>query len=103
MKENKPSSTAVGAAMLRAAHQIIDGDDKLLEDPVILQLIGEDAIAHIRERKADFRRPGVMALRTHIVLRSRYAEDCLRDALQQGCQAISCSRRGHGHLCLPAA
>lgn len=84
MNKDTPSSTAVGAAMLRAAHQVIDGEDKLLNDPVILKLIGEDAIEHISERKADFYMPGMMALRTHIVLRSRYAEDCLRDAYSNG-------------------
>lgn len=84
MKEDSPSSTAVGAAMLRAAHQVIDGDYKLLEDPVILKLIGDEAVEHIKERSHDFNQPGMLALRTHIVLRSRYAEDCLHDAYKRG-------------------
>jgi methyltransferase (TIGR00027 family) len=84
MKENSPSSTAVGAAMLRAAHQVIDGEHKLLEDPIILQLIGDEAIKHVKERSHDFNQPGMLALRTHIVLRSRYAEDCLHEAFESG-------------------
>jgi methyltransferase (TIGR00027 family) len=84
MNKDTPSSTAVGAAMLRAAHQVIDGEHKLLEDPVILKLIGEEAIEHICERRSEFYFPGVMAMRTHIVLRSRYAEDCLHNAYESG-------------------
>lgn len=84
MNKDTPSWTAVGAAMLRAAHQIIDGDNKLLNDPVILKLIGNDAADHIRERRNDFYIPGPLAMRTHIVLRSRYAEDCLQHAYENG-------------------
>jgi len=84
MHDDIPSSTAVGAAMLRAAHQVIDGNDKLLDDPVILKLIGEDAIQHLLERKREFYLPGTLAMRTHVVLRSRYAEDCLYDAYNAG-------------------
>jgi methyltransferase (TIGR00027 family) len=71
------SATAIGAAMLKAAHQLIDGDDKLLTDPVILKLLGAEAKDHILETSHNFFAPAPMALRTHIVLRSRYAEDCL--------------------------
>lgn len=84
MNKDKPSSTAIGAAMLRAAHQIIDEGHKLLEDPVIVKLIGEDAQEDIRERRDYFYLSGVMALRTHIVLRSRYTEDRLFDACKAG-------------------
>ncbi|MFD2873781.1 class I SAM-dependent methyltransferase [Mucilaginibacter ximonensis] len=84
MNKDAASSTAVGAAMLRAAHQVIDGEYKLLDDPIILKLIGEDAVAHICERRNDFYFPGILAMRTHIVLRSRYAEDCLKDAYDAG-------------------
>jgi len=84
MDKDIPSSTAVGAAMLRAAHQLIDGDNKLLDDPVILQLIGEDAADHIRERRNDFYMPYALGMRTHIVLRSRYAEDHLHQAYENG-------------------
>ena len=84
MNKNTPSATAMGAAMLRAAHQLIDGKRKLLEDAVILKMIGDEAAEHIRERRDEFYSPGAMALRTHIVLRSCYAEDCLHDSFSSG-------------------
>src|SRR5882762_7387826 len=83
MKETG-SATAIGAAMLKAAHQLIDGDDKLLTDPVILNLLGAEAKDHILETSHNFFAPSPMALRTHIVLRSRYAEDCLANAYKNG-------------------
>jgi len=83
MKETG-SATAIGAAMLKAAHQLIDGGDKLLTDPVILKLLGAEAKDHILETSHNFFAPAPMALRTHIVLRSRYTEDCLANAYKNG-------------------
>jgi methyltransferase (TIGR00027 family) len=78
------SATAVGAATLRAAHQLIDGDEKLLNDPVILKLLGTELQEHILQNRSRFFEPGTMAMRTHIVLRSKYAEDCLKQAYDNG-------------------
>ncbi|WP_149348935.1 class I SAM-dependent methyltransferase [Pedobacter sp. BS3] len=84
MDKETGSATAIGAAMLRAAHQLIDGHNKLLDDPVILRLINPEAPEYIRQHSEYFYHPKMMALRTHIVLRSRYAEDCLKQAVDRG-------------------
>ena len=78
------SRTAVGAAMQRAVHQLMDGQAKLLEDPVILKLLDPEAIEHIRRHSSEHRYERVISLRSHIVLRSRYAEDCLKEAYDRG-------------------
>lgn len=78
------SATAVGAAMLRVAHQLLDGGDKLLDDPIILKLIQPEWKADLLENRYHYFKPEAMALRTHIVLRSRYAEDRLARAVQGG-------------------
>ena len=84
MHKDTGSTTAVGAAMFRAAHQLLDGGSPLLRDEVILRLLKKEAIDHILQRKSDFFLPGSIAMRTHMILRSRYAEDCLYEAYTRG-------------------
>jgi O-methyltransferase involved in polyketide biosynthesis len=47
MKENTASGTAMSVAEVRAAHQLIDDEPRILNDPVALQLIGQEAIEAI--------------------------------------------------------
>lgn len=82
--EETGSAMAIGAAMLRAAHQLIDGGDKLINDSVILKLLGAEAKDHILETSHNFFAPAPMALRSHIILRGRYTEDCLANAYKIG-------------------
>lgn len=82
MAERAPSQTAIGVAWLRAAHQCLDAP-RILDDPVILQLFG-DAADRIRRDPERFQTPGARALRAHVVLRSRYAEDSLHAAVLRG-------------------
>jgi methyltransferase (TIGR00027 family) len=84
MNKQTGSATAVGAAAFRAAHQLFDKGEKLLTDEVILKLLSQESIDHLRQRKEDFFRRGSIAMRTHIILRSRYAEDCLYEAYWRG-------------------
>ena len=41
------SKTATGVALLRAAHMVIDGEPKILNDPVVLQLFGTAIIDNL--------------------------------------------------------
>jgi len=84
MNKQTGSATAVGAAALRAAHQLFDKGEKLLTDEPIIKLLGPQSIDHLTRRKEDFFRRGSIAMRTHIILRSRYAEDCLYEAHWRG-------------------
>ncbi len=75
------SRTAVATAYLRAAHRLLDAPPLILDDSAALQLLGEHAAARIAQETERYRTPGMRALRAHVVLRSRYAEDRLAQAL----------------------
>ncbi len=81
MDEGRPSKTAMGAAMLRAAHQILD-DPKIFDDPIALKIMGEKGESWLRGNLERFQRDRYM--RAFIVLRSRYAEDELARAMERG-------------------
>jgi len=82
--ERHPSNTAFRAAILRAVHQLIDEEPKILNDPVVLRLLDASTLDHIRLNPDKFRTPRMRALRSHIVMRSRYSEDCLAEAVHNG-------------------
>ncbi len=84
MAERSASKTAVGVAILRAAHQLLDGDPKVLDDTVVVALLGPEAEMGIRAAPERFREPRAMALRSHVLLRSRFAEERLREAVARG-------------------
>jgi methyltransferase (TIGR00027 family) len=82
MEHNQPSRTAQGAAMHRAAHQVIDLPP-VFADPLALRIIGEEAASALRENRDEVltRSPG---LRAFIAVRSRFTEDCLAAAMGRG-------------------
>ncbi|GAA4309850.1 class I SAM-dependent methyltransferase [Compostibacter hankyongensis] len=84
MDKDKESITSRGVSMLRAVHQLSDPGPKILDDTVILRLLPEDLIRHIRENAVRYAHPAARALRAHVLLRSRYAEDCLSEAFRRG-------------------
>lgn len=84
MNNQEGSLTSAGAARLRAAHQLLDGDPKLLADPVILQLLHAGQLDEIRHNPLYFQEPRILGMRSHIVLRSRYTEDQLAQAYGRG-------------------
>jgi methyltransferase (TIGR00027 family) len=75
---------AEGTALLRAAHQILDDDPKILDDPLAVKLLG----ANTRERiDADLERQQSSYLRnarTFAVLRGRYVDDELTATIARG-------------------
>jgi len=83
MEPGRPSATAEGAALLRAAHQLFDVPT-VLDDPVVLRLLGPEHEARLRAHPAAFDERDRRPLRAAIAARSRFAEDCLRDAVARG-------------------
>ena len=80
MEEGKPSATALGAARLRAAHQLLDVP-AVFVDPLALRVLGPEME---REVRLDPERAGwPSSLRALVAVRSRYAEDELAQAV--GC------------------
>jgi methyltransferase (TIGR00027 family) len=84
MEERQASGTAAGVALLRAAHQLIDGEPKILDDPVALRLLAPGAAEAIVREAERLRMPRAAALRAHVLVRSRYAEDALEQAAARG-------------------
>lgn len=84
MKNDQSSDTAMGATVIRAVHQLLDAKPLILEDPISQLFVGEDGVREILGNPERYSTPPAKGLRSHIVLRSRYAEDELRLASQWG-------------------
>jgi methyltransferase (TIGR00027 family) len=78
------SQTAVTVAVLRAAHQLFDETPKILEDRVVLDLLPPPVSEDLRAHPERFQAPAVRGLRSHVVVRSRFAEDRLAEAAGRG-------------------
>jgi hypothetical protein len=68
---------------MRAAHQLLD-HPRILEDAVVLRLIGAEQEAALRANPQVLDRPELRPLRVSIAVRSRYAEDSLRETVRRG-------------------
>jgi methyltransferase (TIGR00027 family) len=86
MQPGQPSRTALGAAGLRAAHQVLDGA-ALFADPLALRILGADADDLVREAEAEAD-PFRQRLRWFIAIRSRIAEDALAAAIKRGVRQL---------------
>jgi methyltransferase (TIGR00027 family) len=84
MRAGQPSQTAIRAAIMRAAHQVVDGEPRILEDPVALQLVEGLLREELATAADDFHAPAMRLQRATFVFRSRYAEDVLRDLTTVG-------------------
>jgi methyltransferase (TIGR00027 family) len=87
MQEAVPSRTAMRVALRRAAHQIYD-TPIIFDDPFAIRILGADGQAELRRTPdpapGQKQRPFSIALRAHLVARSRYAEDQLAQAVAAG-------------------
>jgi methyltransferase (TIGR00027 family) len=87
MRPGQPSRTALGAAGLRAAHQVLDGA-AIFSDPLALRILGADAGDLVRKAEAE-PDPYRQRLRWFIAARSRVADDALAAATKRGaCQLV---------------
>ena len=84
MPDRNTSRTALGTAYMRAAHQLLDRPPRILEDPIALRLLGSSAAQRIKDFAEQYQTPELRGLRSHVVLRSRFAEDRLAAAVGRG-------------------
>jgi methyltransferase (TIGR00027 family) len=80
MQPGQPSLTALGAARLRAAHQVLD-NASILADPLALRILGDDIEVSLEHARAHASGP---RLRWFIAARSRIAEEALTEAVNAG-------------------
>jgi methyltransferase (TIGR00027 family) len=79
MEQGQPSRTAWGAAVHRAAHQVLERGS-IFSDPLALRILGADAEAAICAAKGN---PSRRPLRLFIAVRTRFAEDALAEAVSR--------------------
>jgi methyltransferase (TIGR00027 family) len=81
MEKGSPSGTAWGAAIVRALHQILDDEPRVLDDPIAARILSDEF-----DRYKTIVRffPFSARVRANFVMRSRYAEDCLAESLRDG-------------------
>jgi methyltransferase (TIGR00027 family) len=84
MQRGQASLTALGAAGHRAAHQVLERGF-VFADPLALSILGQDADGAIALAKE---RPERRPLRLFIAMRSRFAEDSGRRAIERGVRQI---------------
>jgi methyltransferase (TIGR00027 family) len=84
MHPGQPSRTALGAAYLRAAHQVLDGAS-IFADPLALRIVGGDTQASLRAAE---NHPSGSRIRWFIAARSRIAEDALTAAFGNGVRQL---------------
>ena len=83
MQQAIPSRTALRVALRRAAHQIYD-TPIVFEDPIAIPILGETYAEELRRTPTRADRRFSIAMRAHLVARSRYAEDNLGRAVAAG-------------------
>jgi methyltransferase (TIGR00027 family) len=84
MKARDSSSTMIITAIQRAAHQVLDDEPRILDDPIAIGLAEGCSREEILAAAQDYRTPMIALLRSAFVLRSRFAEDCLLSAVTGG-------------------
>jgi methyltransferase (TIGR00027 family) len=82
--EARASRTALGAAAIRAAHWLVDGEPRILDDPIAARLIDAHDLERLVANGQALGTVSAKRLRTHVLLRSRYAEDRLARAARRG-------------------
>ncbi len=86
MEEGRPSRTAEGSAILRALHQTLDAEPKILNDPIAVRLVDPSSDVYKAFVQGLEEMPAALRLRRrgYAVVRSRYTEDCLAESLAHG-------------------
>lgn len=84
METGRPSRTALGAAMLRAVHQTLEGG-AIFTDPFALQILDDEARAGLAAIAGDTsQRP----LRLFIAARSRFSEEAMAACIARGVRQV---------------
>ena len=84
MEAGNPSRTAIWTATLRAAHYLLDGEPKILEDPFARAFAGFSTDEELVKGLNALVYPDLTRMRTLFALRNRYAEDELVRAIEHG-------------------
>lgn len=78
------SWTAVYTSISRAAHQVLDPPPRVIDDPVAVGLVEGSRAEELLACADDFRSPIQCLARSLFIMRSRFAEDELYEAVRAG-------------------
>lgn len=84
MISDEPSQTALTAAAARAAHLIVDGAPTIFADTLAERILGEQAETFLSYQRNSGTHPILVGARAQAVVRSRFTEDHLADAVRRG-------------------
>jgi methyltransferase (TIGR00027 family) len=84
MQQSIPSRTALRVALRRAAHQLYDAKPLVFDDPIAVPILGQEYLPELHKTATKLEKPFSVALRAFLVARSRYAEDALARAVDNG-------------------
>jgi methyltransferase (TIGR00027 family) len=85
MKQTRPSRTGELTAVMRAIHQTVDDEPKILSDPIaprLVDTVGDDDEWLTSLLSHHF----AIQWRAGFLIRNRYAEDCLAECVERGLQ-----------------
>ncbi len=82
--QRNSSRTALSVATLRAVHQLLDGEPKILDDPIAARLLNADELQELQSNPARIHELLAKGLRSHVILRSRFAEERMAQAVRRG-------------------
>jgi O-methyltransferase involved in polyketide biosynthesis len=69
---------------MRAVHQLLDPEPRILTDAPVVDLLGRPQLERGSDLSTGMQSPGARLLRSHVVLRSRFAEDRLAESRDRG-------------------
>ena len=78
------STTALGSAIMRAVHQVVDGVPKIVDDPISPLFINAEELRELQLDPDVFLTPIACAMRVGVLAASRFAEDRLAEAYRRG-------------------
>ncbi|MDH3510054.1 MAG: class I SAM-dependent methyltransferase [Gammaproteobacteria bacterium] len=84
MEDGRHSYMAESSAYLRAVHMVLDGEPKILNDPLAAKLLGPGLDAKIAADQERLTSKPLIKARALIIMRSRYVEDELLAAIDRG-------------------
>ncbi len=84
MQAGKPSFMAEAVALFRAAHQLIDDDPKIFDDPLAVKILGPDTEQTVAGKLDSLNKSYLKKARALVLVRSRITEDELLKSIGRG-------------------
>ena len=84
MRDTGGSKTAVGAALMRAVHQVLDPQPRWIEDPLAVGFVPGSSAEEIAARREELNAEVWRYMRAEIIKRDRAAEKELESAVGDG-------------------